>query len=752
MKEQGAATKPTVMTRNQFGTFGGVFTPAILTILGVIMFMRAGFVVGQAGVIGAILILLVAKSITALTSLSIAAVSTNMQVRGGGSYFLISRVLGVEFGGAIGIALFLALALSVPFYILGFAEAVVLSWPGFAPYFQYITLMSAAVLFGVAYFGAGIALRTQFLIMAFLFLAIVAFLGGALHIFDQELFRQNLSSGYTTNPNDTHFGFWAVFAIYFPAVTGIDAGLNMSGDLKDPGKSIPRGTMAAVGVGFLVYLAQIVVVGGAFSRESLIAAPYELLRDNAMFGWGILVVLGVFAATLSSALGSYLGAPRVLQAVSRDRILGVLKVFSKGSAKGDEPRRALFLTLAITVSVLVWAGNETGGAALNGVAAIITMFFLYSYGMINLAAFTEDFSDNPSFRPQFKWFHWSSALIGAIGCLAVAVLVNTVAAAIAVVLVAALLIYLRSKQMRARFGDVRRGFVYQSVRNRLLKLRSMAENPKNWRPNILVFSGSPSERTELVRFAVWLEARRGIVYLAHILAGDPVAMADRRRAAVAHLNRFCSDEEIDAFPVVAVAEKLEEGISMLLQATAVGPIHPNVAMFGWSSKMERRRDYLQELRTAAGLGMSLVIVETARSFVPEEKKNKIIDIWWGESRNSNLALLFAFLLTENWQWRGSMVRILRVVENEEGKYPASAALMELAQKARVPAMVEIIVSRDPLPRLWRQHSCDADVVLMGFPLPSTEGEAEWHATVRSWVEALPALILIHADEHVRPLA
>ncbi|MDH3866800.1 MAG: amino acid permease, partial [Desulfobulbaceae bacterium] len=160
-------------TRNRFGTFGGVFTPAILTILGVIMFMRANFVVGQAGIIGALSILFIAKSITLLTSLSIAAISTNMRMRGGGSYFLISRVLGVEFGGAIGIALFFALALSVPFYILGFAEALVLSYPALVPHFQIITLATAAALFMLAFFGAGWAIKTQYIIMVFLFLAIL---------------------------------------------------------------------------------------------------------------------------------------------------------------------------------------------------------------------------------------------------------------------------------------------------------------------------------------------------------------------------------------------------------------------------------------------------------------------------------------------------------------------------------------------------------------------------------------------------
>ena len=338
---------------HRFGTFGGVFTPSILTILGAIMFLRAGFVVGEAGVLRAVVILVMSTAITYLTSLSIGAVSTNMQVRGGGAYFLISRVLGPEFGGAIGIVLFVAQALSVPFYILGFAEALAASVPALAPYFTLVALTAALLLFGVAYVGAGWSIRVQYVIMAVLGLSIVAFMGGALSLYDPATFSANLGTGYTqiagaSGATAQSYTFWSVFAIYFPAVTGILAGVNMSGDLKDAARSIPKGTLAAISVGLVIYLVQILILGGAFDRGELIARPFEILRDNALWGTGILVVAGVFAATLSSALGSYLGAPRILQAVARDKLLRPLQAFARGSAQGDEPRPALVLTGLIT--------------------------------------------------------------------------------------------------------------------------------------------------------------------------------------------------------------------------------------------------------------------------------------------------------------------------------------------------------------------------------------------------------------------
>lgn len=732
-------------SRNRFGTFGGVFTPAILTILGVIMFMRANFVVGQAGIIGAVLILLVAKSITFLTSLSIAAVSTNMQVRGGGSYFLISRVLGAESGGAIGIALFCALALSVPFYILGFAEALVLSYPVLTPYFMVITLLTAGVLFAIAYLGAGWAIRAQYLIMFFLFLAIFSFMGGALLRFSPEIFQANLASGYTSllgGAEGERYSFWIIFAIYFPAVTGIDAGLNMSGDLKDPSRSIPRGTMAAVVFGFCVYLAQILLDGGAYPRQALIDQPYGTLQQGALWGWPVVVVLGVVAATLSSALSSYLGAPRVLQAVSRDRLLWFLSYFGRGSRIGDEPRRGLVFTMLITLSVLLWSGNESGGAALNAVASIITMFFLYSYGMINLAAFTEDFADNPSFRPAFKYFHWSASLLGFLACLAVSFLVNWQASLAAVLLISVLLYYLKSRHLRSAFGDARRGFVFQKARNNLLKLRLMPDDPKNWRPTILAFSGTPEMRQELVSYAVWFEARRGLVYLAYVLAGDFAELAPRRSSAIQQLTSFCAEHDLEAFPVVVVAPKVEQGIAMLLQSSFTGPLHPNMSVMGWSSNIDQLQSYVANLKTAAQLGMSNVLCRIKG--LPEPGAAKRIDVWWRGQKNGGLMMLLAYLLSTNWEWQGVEIRVLRVIGNEEGREPAGEDLSGLLQKARVEAGVKIIVSDEAFIEVFGRESADATCVFIGFDLPAAGQETTWHAEYKRLLAVTGTVIMVNS--------
>lgn len=770
--------------RNQFGTFGGVFTPSILTILGVIMFMRAGFVTGEAGILLALAILLIAKSITILTSLSISAISTNMPVRGGGAYFMISRVLGPESGGAIGIALFLAQALAAPFYILGFTEALTRTFPSATPYFLWINLTAATVLLVVSYISASLAIRTQYIIMTALAVSIVVFAGGLALRFRTDTFMENLlppavhteiggrritqiETPDASAPADevpagaahdrpstpvSHYTFWILFAIYFPAVTGIDAGLNMSGDLKNPIRSIPVGTLCAVGLGLLVYGGQIILMGGAFERTELIERPFELLRENALYGAGFLVSAGVFAATLSSALGSFLGAPRILQAVARDKILSPLRPFAMGTHRGDEPRRASILTGVVSLSVLLYAGNDSGGAALNAVAAIITMFFLYSYGMINLAAFTEAFGGNPSFRPRFRYFHWATALAGAATCVIACLMVDPLFALVSALLVAGLYVFIRTRKLEAAYGDARRGFVYNAARTNLVRLARMEEDPKNWRPTILAFTGNPNSRETLVSYAVWLGSGRGIVYLANILIGDYEQYIDRRQTAIRQLHDFCRKNDIQAFPTVVVAGSLDTGISIMLQSTAVGPIRPNMVLFGWSDDANRIAPLLQMLYTASKMGMSLLLIRPGTGDAPEPRSRRRVDVWWRGRENGELMILLAHLLTQNWEWSNMDVRLLRVVENEAGLEPARKALADLIEEERLDATAVAIVSDASFAEVLHEHSCDAACVFLGFGLPEHGAESAWHGELQAATDGMPTVVMIRAANASTPTA
>jgi hypothetical protein len=539
---------------------------------------------------------------------------------------------------------------------------------------------------------------------------------------------------------DPEFPFWVTFAIYFPAVTGILAGINMSGDLADPVRSIPKGTLLAIGVGFLVYLAQILIGGGAFSRVDLTGRPYGVLEDHALLGAGLLVAAGVFAATLSSALGSYLGAPRILQALARDKILTGTGFFRKGARGTDEPRRALVLTGLITVATLLIA-QRTGKNALNAVAAVITMFFLYTYGMINFAAFVEAAGLNPSFRPRFRLFHWSTAMMGALACLGVAVLINTGAAVAAVVVVALLYWHIARRELRASFGDARRGYVYASLQRNLGRLAGMAADTRNWRPTVLVFSGNPSTREALVRHAVWLGGGRGIVYLANILIGAIEEHVSQWQMARKQLARFCSEHDIQAFPVVAVAQSVDRGIRTLLH-TAAGPLCPNLVAFGWPGKHDRAEDLLGNLRVAQTMGMGLILLRVKG--MPEPRGRQRIDIWWRGEKNGGLMLLLAHLLRQNWEWKRSEVRLLRLLENEAGREPAEQALQEMIHRARLDAKPKLIVAQAPFALVLKEHSADAACVFLGLELPPAQQALAWYGLLHEMLDGLPTTILVNS--------
>ncbi|MGB3138448.1 MAG: Na-K-Cl cotransporter, partial [Nodosilinea sp.] len=373
------------------GTFGGVFTPSILTILGVIMYLRFGWVVGHVGLWQTLLIVTISTAITLLTGLSISAIATDQVVRAGGAYYMISRSLGIETGGAVGIPLYLAQAFSVALYTLGFAESLTRVFPVLPQ--TLVALITTVLIAILAIKSADVAIKAQYFIMAAIAVSLISLMLG--HSIEPTSLPASETPGSV--------GFWAVLAVFFPAVTGIMAGVNMSGDLKDPQRSIPYGTLAAIGVGYVIYMTIPIALVRWADPFTLVADPL-VMRNIAR--WGDTILLGVWGATLSSAIGSILGAPRVLQALARDGILpSWLRWLGRGHGPMDEPRMGTLFTLGIALAA-VSVGD------LNLIAPVLTMFFLTTYLVLNVSAGLETFLQSPSFRPTFK-VHWSLSLLGA---------------------------------------------------------------------------------------------------------------------------------------------------------------------------------------------------------------------------------------------------------------------------------------------------------------------------------------------------
>ncbi|MEM8712811.1 MAG: hypothetical protein AAGG01_17810, partial [Planctomycetota bacterium] len=590
----------------RFGTFGGVFTPCTLTILGVIMFLRFGQVVGNAGVFATLGIVALSKAITTMTAFSVSAIATNTRVKGGGAYFMISRSLGVEYGGSIGIVFFLAQAVSVAMYVIGFTEAFTATFPSLADQGQAVASTVNLLVFICVFIGAGWTIKLQYGILAVLLLSIASFAMGALGKFDGEQLSNNLGTGFVEGQS-----FFTMFALFFPAATGIMAGANMSGDLRNPAKAIPKGTLLSIAFTGLVYAGMAVLLGGAESRETL-HTNNMVVRQTAAFG--PLITAGIFAATLSSAIGSMMGAPRILQALARDRIFTRLNPFAMGAGPSHEPRRAVVATFVIAeLGILI--------GDLDLIAPIITMFFMVTYGYLNLATFQESYTRNPSYRPTFRWTHWTIALLGAVSCALVMLLIAPLWALAAVMLMAGLHYLIAQRHIRSNWGDVRSGAAFERARKELQRLEEDSYHPKNWRPSILAFSGGAGARKELAVFGHWLCAGRGVLSLAQVITGEVENLVERRQAQEKSLRRFIQDEGLEAFPAVVVSPERPRGIEALAQCHGLGAFRPNTTLIGWSSDPEHAEEQLDTLRTVHNLGHSILMLS---SKTPEDADARVV--------------------------------------------------------------------------------------------------------------------------------
>ena len=708
----------------KFGAFGGVFTPSVLTILGVILFLRYDTVVGNAGLWGALLVLLIAKGFTTITTFSLSSIATNMRVKGGGSYFLISRSLGVEFGGVIAVFFYIALALSVSMYVIGFTEALFLAIPELNISFTMAATLINIVVFIFVYIGAGWTIRVQYFILAIVLAAIGSYFYGAWGHVSAEILSENLQPKWTAGHS-----IITIFALFFPAVTGIEAGVNMSGDLKNPSKAIPLGTFVAIGFTFLVYAGIAVLMAASTNRSSLVGDGM-VMQEMAWFG--PIVYAGVIAATLSSALGSMMGAPRILQAFAKDNIFKRLKYFAQGSGISNEPRRAIVITFLLTQSGVLLGD-------LDSVAPIITMFFLLTYGTINLASFYESISANPSFRPTFKLNHWSISLLGALASLAIMFLINWIWASIAIIVATSLFLVIKRAQLIVQWGDVLSGYAYRRARNALLALEREKYYPKNWRPSILTLSGLAGSRMHLVKYANLLSSGRGLVSLAHIIEGDLESLSKRRMEGEKLLRGFIRDEKLKAFPVVVVDDNFTDGLKAILQCHGIGGLRPNILMLGWSDDPEKRESFSNIISLTKKMEKSCLIL-SCRQEESWEQPVGAINIWWADSKNNAMMLLMAYLLKGNHEWRDNPLRILRPVAPKADVENVEREMKEILQHGRIEAEIVVLPTEKPLDAIKGAMSSSA-ILFAGFE-PADEHAGEVLLPFMEQIVDLPGDVIL----------
>ncbi|PSN18892.1 Na-K-Cl cotransporter [filamentous cyanobacterium CCP5] len=704
------------------GTFGGVYTPSILTILGVIMYLRFGWVVGNVGLLGSFIIVTLSCSITFLTALSISAIATDRVVRVGGAYYMISRSLGIETGGAVGIPLYFAQALSVALYTLGFAESVVSAF-GFLDQL-YVALVVTVLVAILAITSAQIAIKTQYFIMAAIALSLVSLAFGS-PLSDTRLEMWGTPGGES---------FWQVFAVFFPAVTGIMAGINMSGDLENPSKSIPTGTLAAVGTGYVIYMALPFFLATRADAATLVEDP--LIMQQIAF-WGPAILLGVWGSTLSSAIGSILGAPRVLQALARDGVLPRwLSFLGKGSGAADEPRIGTAVTLGIVVAA-VSIGD------LDLIAPVLTMFFLTTYLVLNVSAGIEGFLNSPSFRPLFR-VHWSFSALGALGCIAVMFLINPVATILAGAVVVMIFFWLQRRELRTTWGDVRRGIWMMLLRTSLFQL-GHSPDAKNWRPNILVLSGSPMQRWGLIEFANSLSHNRGLFTVTSILPPGSRGLPQQKDMETT-ISNYLRKRGVQALVRVLTAPDAYEGAERLVEIYGLGQVVPDTVLLGDSENPESRDRYCTLVSRLHRSERNVVIFHEPHEPLPEaQRSHRQIDVWWGGLHaNGSLMLILADLLRSDIEWREAKIYLKLVVPDQTAAKQARDNLNRLTDELRIRAEPSVLVANGrPFDEILQKSSSYADRVFLGIAIPD-ENFCGYYERLQARANRLPSAVFVLA--------
>ncbi len=721
-----------------FGTFKGVFTPSVLTIFGVIMYLRFGWVVGNVGIAQTLLIVTIATSITFFTGLSISAMATNMKVGTGGAYYIISRSLGIEAGVAIGIPLFFARSFGVAFYIAGFTEAmlaVVNPLPGVDPALtaKIISAGTLVVLTALAYISADLALKVQFIIMATIIASLASFFLGV-----SDTGMLHIPPGTVIPPA---LPFWAVFAVFFPAVTGIEAGLGMSGDLKDPAKSLPRGTLAAIAVGYIVYMALPMFIDAKVKNLDLLRVDYNIMQSIARWGW--LIVAGVFAASLSSALGSLLGAPRMLQALANDRVIPPFIGKGFGKDKAD-PRIATAISFAVAMGAVLLGD-------LNAIAPILSMFFLLSYGLLNLSAGLEGLIESPSWRPKFK-VHFGFSLLGSAACFMIMLMINAGATIIAI-LVTALVFYLvKRRRLNAHWIDMRYGILTLLVRFAVHRLNKLKPDERTWRPNILALSGSPKSRWHLVEMASSLTRHSSSLTVASILPVEDWS-AEKVQGMEDSMREYLEKREVDAMVKIFPSPNMLSGASALVRAYGYGPLTPNTILLGDTENRESFTEFAELIKLVYRTRRNLIMVRDsdAESLAEEDE----IHVWWGgDTNNIGLILTLAYQIQKSPIWKQSELILKTIVRDENERTAAQERLATFIDEQRLPAKAEVLIK--DLPSYYdiiRNASADAGLVFMGMRPPgddeSTEDYSRYYETLMQATHDMPPLAFVLAAEPIQ---
>lgn len=702
------------VSKSNFGTFE-VFIISISTILGAILFLKFGWAVGNYGFISVVGLIIIGHLVTIPTAFAVAEIATNQKVLGGGAYYIVSRSFGLNIGATIGISLYLSQAISIAFYIIAFAEA-------FRPVQEYlfinygfpmdprlISLPVMAVLSIIVLLkGANLGMKALYLVAAILGVSLVMFFIGHTDVVPTT----NAFYSGVENPEN----FFFVFAVIFPAFTGLAVGLGLSGDLKDPAKSIPRGTILATVIGLFVYIAVAYKLSVSFSPEELVDPKNSLIMQNIAY-WGPIIPIGLAAASLSSALGSILVAPRTLQAIGADDILPnkfLNRYFSKGKQGSNDPRNASLVSIIIAFFFI-------GIGSIEFVAQIISLFFMLTYGAICLISLLEHFAADPSYRPTFR-SRWYISLIGTVMSFWLMFKMNAPYAVISLLIMGVIYYAISiSKKETKGFAKLFRGVIFQLSRQlQIIAQRADKEDiDVNWRPFAICISQDTFVRRSAFNLLRWISYKYGFGTYIHFIKGYLSRKTSKEsKEVLERLINLASVTKNRVYLDTLISPSYTSAIAQVVQLSGISGKGNNMILFEFSrTDMENFRQILENYSLIYSTGIDVCVLNTSYKGFGDHRE---IHVWITshDYENANLMILLAYIILGHPEWQGGHIKIFTIFKQDELN-ERRAKLMSLIKSGRLPISpdnIQVIPSDDQRnnKELISQKSVDADLTIVGF--------------------------------------
>lgn len=702
--------------RGQFGTTP-VFMASISTILGAILFLRFGYAVGNVGFFGAIAIIILGHAVTIPTALAVAEIATNRKVEGGGDYYVISRSFGLNIGSAIGIALFLSQAISVSFYIIAFAES-------FIPFGQYIN--ETYNLGGLGYFledkktiglvsmsllaililskGADLGVKALYVVATIIFISLSMFFLG-----DSNISWDNVDFFSKVENADS---FFYVFTIIFPAFTGISAGLGLSGDLKEPRVSIPRGTIIATVLGAVIYI--LVAFKLTISTDLDNLAHNQLVMSDVAL-WGPIIPIGLACAAISSALGSIIVAPRTLQALGKDKIFPSLKLdywLAKGKKKNNEPINGTLVTCVIAF-FFVYIGD------INFVARIISMFFMVTYGAICLISFLEHFSGDPSYRPVFK-SRWYISLLGAVLSIWLMFKMDTLFAFLSIIIMILFYYFISKKSSDKReFVNLFKDVLEQVARQLQIFLQRKNEvsiSNVHWRPFVVSISDSSLKRNAAFDITRWIAYKYGFGTYIHYIKGYLSRQTFEESKDIKY--KLIENKKTNVYVDTLISPSYTSALAQVVQLSSISGTENNLILLEYcESNKESFEDVISNFNLLHTTGYDVAIM---RSNDEKIDKKEEIHIWISsrDYENSNMMILLGYIIMGHPDWKNAQIKVFSIYPKdkfdeykhqlfdyiESGRLPISPRNMKMVPHDEDISIKEIINKR----------SLKSDLTIIGF--------------------------------------